>query len=505
MAQRGLEDWEIGLIKRMMEEAYARDKMHAYFNRPERTLTPAAYSEIKSGKFGAHVSAASADELARFVESFSKSPEAAESDPIGRATLARLLKTDASGALLVSENDQLEFKASFSFAHNPFSKVARAIAALANNRGGYIVCGIEDSTRRVRGLGTPEPFGCDLARWAQALKDCLMPLPIFERMLTEVEGHLVGVLYVEPAEHKPVIATKTFGDKMRNGAVYFRYPGQSTDIAYGEMTALLAERDRRAQRGLLETLNIFAERSPADLAVIDLKEGRLVDPRNPIQLSPEMIARLNVIKQGEFVELEGAPAVRIVADATVAAAPVPVPEVVRGFVSDGALIRNFARRLPVQEPAQYFLAAINSSSDWLPMLRWLREAGMSLDQAMALVEAETLTPSKRRRAIDRLTGARSAFLSDVPSVKATRDRLVGLEVPMIATATELRRLMQAVRMVKSATPEQMAALWLALERGYDFAWAASNGGDLQSYVKAAAARVDELQDTQEQPALRRAA
>lgn len=76
---------------------------------------------------------------------------------------------------------------------------------------------------------------------------------------------------------------------------------------------------------------------------------------------------------------------------------------------------------------------------------------------------------------------------------------------MIATATELRRLMQAVRMVKSATPEQMAALWLALERGYDFAWAASNGGDLQSYVKAAAARVDELQDTQEQPALRRAA
>jgi hypothetical protein len=490
MAQRGLQDWEIALIKRMMAEDYARDKMHAYFNRPERTLTPAAFSEIKLGKFGGHVPPASTEELARFVENYSKSPSAAESDPIGRATLAKLLMTDA-GALKVSEDDQLEFKASFSFAENTFSKIARAMAALANHRGGYILCGIEDGSGKVRGLAASEPFGCDLARWAQILRGCLMPVPMFERLIMEVDGKLVGVVYVEAAENKPVIATKTFGDKVKDGAVYFRYPGQSRTIGYGEMASLLADRDRRSQRSLLNHLNIFAERAPEDLALIDLKEGRLVDPSNPISLSPDIISRLNLIKQGEFVEQGGAPAVRLIADATAAAEP-RTPEIVRGFVSDAALMKNFAKRLPVAEPGQYFLAAINSSSDWLPMFRWMREAGISKEQAVTLIEAEALTPAKRGRALDRLHGRRSAYAAEAPNVRLLRDRLLALEALEIQSATDLRRIMPAIRAVKEARAEQLEVLWTTLARGFDFAWAASNGGDLQSYVKAAAARVDEL-------------
>lgn len=491
MAQRGLQDWEIALIKRMMLEGYARDKMHAYFNRPERTLTPAAFSEIKLERFGAHVLPASVEELARFVEAFSKSPSAAESDPIGRATLAKLLATER-GSLIASEDDQLEFKVSFSFAENTFSKIARAMAALANHRGGYILCGIVDGSGRVQGLVARDQFDCDLARWTQVIKSCLMPVPVFERMITEVDGKDIGVIYVEPADNKPVIATKKFGEKIKDGAIYFRYPGQSAPIGYGEMVTLLAERDRRAQKGILTHLNIFAERSPDDLALIDLKEGRLVDPSKPITLSPDIISRLNLIKQGEFVEKEGAPAVRLVGDAIAAIEPV-VPEIVRGFVTDGALIKNFAKRLPVAEPGQYFLAAINSSSDWLPMLRWMREANISNEQAIALIESEGLTPTRRLRALERLSGKRSAYAVEATaSLKLLRDRLLALEAVPIASATDLRRVMPAIRAVKTATTEQLDVLWTTLERGFDFAWAVSNGGDLQSYVKAAAARVDEL-------------
>lgn len=457
MAQRGLQDWEIALIKRMMVEDYARDKMHAYFNRPERTLTPAAFSEIKLGRFGARIQPASAQELARFVETFSKSPAAAESDPIGRATLAKLLATEA-GALKVSEDDQLEFKVSFSFAENTFSKIVRAMAALANHRGGYILCGIEDGSGRVRGLPAREPFDCDLARWAQVLKGCLMPVPVFERMITEVDGKTIGVLYVEPAENKPVLATKTFGEKVKDGAVYFRYPGQSTPIGYGEMVTLLAERDRHAQRSLLNHLNVFAERSPVDLALIDLKEGRLVDPSRPIPLSSDMISRLNLIKQGEFLEKEGAPTLRLIGDAT-ATTGSTAPEIVRGFVSDAALMRNFAKRLPVAEPGQYFLAAINSPSEWLPMLRWMREAGISRERAIALIESEGLTPTKRARALARLNGERSAYAPEAHGLRQLRERLLGLEALPITSATELRRVMPAIRAVKTATVEQLEVLW----------------------------------------------
>lgn len=500
MAQRGLADWEISLIKQMMAEGYARDKMHAYFNRPERTLTPAAFSEIKAEKFGSNISASGPEALARFVETFSKSPAAAESDPIGLATLGRLLATDAAGRNLIeTENDHIEFKASFSFHDNTFSKIARAIAALANNSGGYVFCGVEDKTGRVRGLADADLFACDLARWSQVLRDCLMPMPIFERLLVEVAGAMVGVIYVEAASHKPIVATKTFGEKIRSGGIYYRYPGQSTEIAYGELACLLSDRDRRSQQGLLKTFNIYAERTPDEVALIDLKGGRLVSNEQPIELSKDLIDRLNVIRKGEFVEEGGAPAVRVVAEATVKATANDIAaQVVRGYVSDRAAIRNFVHRQTVEEPLQYFLAAVNSSSDWLPLFRWAREAGLTASQAVAIVEGESLTPAKRQRALERLSGKRTALLQVTRSVRVSRNRILSGDIPAIGSATDLRRLMLAIRMVEYADSEKLGHLWAALGRGFDFAWAAGNGGDLQSYVKAAAARVDELNEARAQ-------
>jgi hypothetical protein len=494
MAQRGLEDWEIALIKRMMEEKYARDKMHAYFNKPERTLTPAAYSEIKLGRFGTDVAAASAEMLARFIEEFSKSPDAAASDPVGALTMSRLLSLHADGSKLKEvENDQIEFKVGFSFGDNTFSKIVRAIAALANNSGGYIFCGIEDNTGIIRGISSASQFDCDLSRWSQSLKSCLMPLPVFERITVDIGEFKVGVIYVEPAGNKPVVATKRLGEKIRAGAIYYRYPGQSSEIGYGELTEILAERDRKSQRNLLDSLNIFAERSPSELAVIDLKNGELVNADQTISLSKEFVDQLSVIREGEFVERHGAPAVRILANATLQSMETGPPQIVRGFVSDGSLVRNFVCREAVQEPLQYFLAAVNSSSDWLPIFRWISEAKLTTTQAASLVEAENLSPKKRLRALDRLSGKRSVH-AHIPSMKQTVARLQNLDLPSISTATELRRVMQAVRMIKDVDEAQLNTLWSALRAGYEFAWAPANGGDLQSYVKAAAARVDELEE-----------
>lgn len=499
MANRGLENWEIAIIKRMMAEGYARDKMHAYFNKPERTLTPAAYSEIKVGKIGAEVPMAGAEVLARFVDGFAKSREEAESDPIGALMLSRIISIeDGADCLNEKESDHVEFKASFSFSDNSFSKILRAMAALSNNSGGYILCGIEDGTGVVKGLSSPDVFDCDPSRWSQALKSSLMPAPVFDRIVIDVAGKKIGVIYVDPAENKPIVATKKVGEKIREGGIYYRYHGESREIGYGELSSILMERDRRSQQMLLKTLNLFAERSPGDLAVIDLKKGELVDAEAkeagaPIQLSKEFVEQLSVIKEGEFVEKGGAPAVRILANASVSDLGPSSANVVRGFTSDQASVKNFIVNEGVQEPIQYFLAAINSPSDWLPLFHWIRVAGISTEKAIELIEAENLSAKRRSRALERLAGQKTAWVKPIPSIKLILSKLLKGEVPDILSATELRKVMQAIRGVDRADEAQIAALRAALKVGYDFAWAPANGGDLQSYVKAAAGRVDELE------------
>lgn len=492
MAQRGLEDWEIALIKRMMVEKYARDKMHAYFNRPDRTLTPAAYSEIKLGRFGEDVEAASADTLQRFVESFTRSREGEESDPLGAPTIAKLLKLRGDGvSLLGIEDDQIEFKASFSFQENTLSKILRAVAALANNSGGYIFCGIEDQTGKIVGLSATDTFDSDLSRWSTAIKNCLMPTPHFEKATFKVAGKTVGVIFVAEADRKPVVATKKFGEKIRAGAIYYRYPGQSSEIGFGELSDLLHDRDKRAQRELLDNLSIFSDRTPDEVAVIDLKTGDLTNGREQVRLSQEFVDQLSVIKEGEFVEVGGSPAVRIIADAKID--PVAqATKIVRQFTSDQSVARNFICREPVAEPLQYFLAAINSHSDWMPLFRWLDEAKVTCEEAAKIVEAEGLSPSKRRRALDRLSGKTSAGKPYQKTYKIPRGQILNGEILKIETATELRRAMTALRMVVAPLPEQVDAMWSVLRAGFEFAWQPANGGDLQSYVKAAAGRMDEL-------------
>ena len=226
--------------------------------------------------------------------------------------------------------------------------------------------------------------------------------------------------------------------------------------------------------------------------MIDLKKGELVNGDVPLALSDEFVRQLSVIREGEFVEKGGAPAVRILANATVRPSGDAPTHIVRGYISDSSLVRNFVQREPVQEPIQYFLAAINSQSDWLPIFRWLDLAGLNSDQAVALVEGENLSPKKRLRALERISGARSALVPVIKSLRLLVKSLLEGQVPEISTATELRRQMQAVRMAEPDGEAELQTLWAVVEKGYAFAWAPQNGGDLQSYVKAAAGRLDEL-------------
>jgi hypothetical protein len=74
MSSKGLTEKEIALIKAMQRlgkpSGFTAQKMLTYFSRPERTINVARLYEIRDGTRGAHVKAASEDELHQFLLRF---------------------------------------------------------------------------------------------------------------------------------------------------------------------------------------------------------------------------------------------------------------------------------------------------------------------------------------------------------------------------------------------------------------------------------------------------
>lgn len=62
------------------------------------------------------------------------------------------LRSGAERILRNRESSQLEFKETFNFGSRV--RYARTMAAFANNRGGYIVFGVEPSPHRLKGVNS---------------------------------------------------------------------------------------------------------------------------------------------------------------------------------------------------------------------------------------------------------------------------------------------------------------------------------------------------------------
>src|ERR1700677_3249609 len=152
---RTVTDYEIALIKAMLARRMKTTDIQFFFNSPSRPVNSGRSSTIANGSYSdsASISAATAETLDAFLAAHSPSTDTPsiaeastgdETDPISRRTLAGMFSKDEAGnwRLAAGETDSAECKQSFSL-RNAASWL-RAVAALANNRGGYVFFGISD-------------------------------------------------------------------------------------------------------------------------------------------------------------------------------------------------------------------------------------------------------------------------------------------------------------------------------------------------------------------------
>jgi Putative DNA-binding domain len=487
----------------MLARGMANDKAHLYFNRQDRPISPGRISNIKMGKYGPEIPAASDDALSAYISNFT-SPELSDSDlavknnlaapvdPMDQKVLRSFFINDASGKwhCKAGETDEFECKEGFSLRN--FGKPLRTIAGFANNRGGYLFFGVKDKPHSfaVCGLADDRFTDTDQNKFSQTIRAALEPTPRFRVATLQLDTLKVGVIYVEAHNAKPVIAGKTEGDLIE-GFIYFRYSGETRPICYADLRAILDERDQRSREAILPMVQRLLELGPEDAMVANLLDGKLEGGERPIVIDQQLVDRIKFIRDGEFSEVDGAETLRHVGEVNaVDLSSLTTIKTVRTEVTEEAIIRNFVERAVVEEPMAYLRQASREQSYLLPIFYYLYLARMSRSEAISeLRKNHNAKPNTALEMIKRLNGKRDLF------VGAGGERLRMLTKIRDKSVDEIKSIEQAKEVVGALT-----GLTTADRDIFDYAnrliiqamefW--SSDRSLVGLLRRAASRLDEL-------------
>lgn len=417
MGKRSITDGEIGLIKSMLDRQMKNKDIQFYFNRQDRAVNSGRITQIRDKSYGPEVPRASEEELNRFLSTFQPAAigavvtqSVAESTPtLEQRAISQFEFRGRSGWFLKThESEIIECKESFCIKpEHRFADPLRSIAGLANNVGGFVFFGVKelaDGSLNVVGLNDEAFTLTDPADLNRCLAGALNPIPTFTMFSLEFDGRRVGVIHVQKHDLPPVLAIKNVNNEFKEGAIYFRYVGETRTIKPGELQQIVAYREQRA---VAEFSNRISRVAMGAAATLDLDTGKVEGRVGSFMIGEELLPKIQFIREGEFTEISGAPALRLIGDVESNSGR---PQVVRANITQDATIRNFLGNIVVKEPRQYLLHSAHSNREWQPIWYYVSSAGLTVDQAVEAMQQEAASqPTHRDGVIARLREKRTAF------------------------------------------------------------------------------------------------
>jgi hypothetical protein len=163
--------------------------------------------------------------------------------------------------LTTREGKHCEFKRDF--ISNDLSDYAKTLAGFANADGGVLVFGVSERPARIVGINELP----DEAEWANRLREDFEPEILVSTRVYSVGSLRLLAVGVGQCENGPVICRKNRSrlvhtregktkdvEILREGAIYYRYAGQTRLISHSELTAVLIRREQQHIHGVLHTL-----------------------------------------------------------------------------------------------------------------------------------------------------------------------------------------------------------------------------------------------------------
>lgn len=511
MSSRSITTDEIALIKAMLGRGMKNKNIQFYFNRPDRAVNSGRITGIAKGVYSdsSKIQAADDNTLDAFLAGHSGPPPApglapqgntSPVSPVSASAIAQLfqLGDDQVWRLAEGESDTVECKAGFGLKHS--HQWVKAIAALSNNRGGYVFFGVADGGHKgaaeqdlsyaVVGLGTDEFSKIDPAEITNKLRSVLDPTPRIEIATRQIGGTMIGVIHVEQHPSRPVIAQKAEGgDKIREGDIFYRYPGQSNRIKYSDLRAMLDQRDRQARMDVMPMVERLLALGPERALVADLEQGVLADGKNSIIIDPDLIDRINFIREGAFDEVNGAPTLKLVGE-VVSASQEEIQS--RGVITDDIVLRNFLTDQMISLPKEYIrYAAVGGRAAWLPVGYFARKAGLSRSQVKEMIKALPGASARKTSLLGRINKSDAARHISQGAPRALLRKLASGVLPEPTDAKSAQNIAQAICGMKSAGSLNLDDLRGLLNRCLAVIDASGKAAAM-SYVRRAACRIDEL-------------
>lgn len=358
-------------------------------------------------------------------------------NPLSLEILTGLFRTSPKDAqrIINREGTTIEFKETYN--HGSMAQYFRAIAAFANNSGGYILFGVGDKPRRLLGLKEKslrqfEELKVD--EFTKNLLDYFSPEIKWDHCTFEFHEMSFGVIYIYPLMHKPCICKKHYDDTnpkytLKEGDIYYRYGGRSERIRYEELSAIIDESRKAEERQWLKFAKKAAKIGVSNAALLDLNTGNLSGTGGSVFLGADLLKKIAFIQEGKFVETGGIPTLRVIGDVTdIKTGKVVVTETTKKIVraiEPGDIVQAFLENQPLDEPLEYVKRICSCTSANYPVYFFLQQAQKNTTDAIALIKASSVRGNTKLKLTERLEG-KYIDSKKVPrlNTEAARDREV---------------------------------------------------------------------------------
>lgn len=339
-----------------------------------------------------------------------------KTDPLSADILTNLFKTSPKDAsrIINREGSTIEFKESYS--HGSMAQYFKTMAAFANNAGGYIIFGIANRPRRLIGLkGKNLTFFEELKveELTNNLTEYFSPEIKWDHCTFEFKQMSFGVIYTYPLLNKPCICKKKYDHQnikytLKEGDIYYRYGGRSERIHYEELYSIIDAARKNEERQWISFIKKAAKIGVKNACLLDLDTGVVSGKGGTLVLDESLLSKIAFIKEGEFVEKEGKPTLRLIGDITnINTGKVIVKEPAKKIVKAielGDIFMAFLKNIAVEEPMEYLRVLCSASSANYPVHYLLAQSTKSYEDAIQMIEEITVRGRTKSFLLARLKG-----------------------------------------------------------------------------------------------------
>ncbi len=334
-------------------------------------------------------------------------------EPLSEEALAKIFKTSPQNPekLIKREDKNHEFKESYN--NGNMATYLKTMAAFANNDGGYIVFGITDSPRFLKGLDDRAYKQFDelsIEKLTQLLNEYFAPEIEWTSCIYQHKGKNYGIIYVYSAKSKPVICKKARDAQnnkyaLKESDIYYRYSGRSERIKYPELQRIIEDKRKAEERQWMQFIMRAAKIGVENASILDLNKGEIQEGGNKIVLDPELISKIRFIKEGQFVERYGAPAIRLIGELQ----PVGTGKVIfQGTrkviraIEQTDIIEAFLNNETVDNPSDYIKRICSSTTGNLPVYYYMNIVDMTQEEALKIVNTTTARGNAKKTLLRKL-------------------------------------------------------------------------------------------------------